>query len=111
MALLAKNKGIIIAWPMPIILSRVLKIDARQILRLAKHIPNKMVMSNIPRIFKGLRRISIRIIRARIKMAAAWKIPRIPAERVLPRTIADREASVEINLFNCPSKSASNICQ
>jgi hypothetical protein len=94
---------------MPIILSRVLKIDARQMLKLEKHIPNKIVIPKIPSILKGLREISMRMMVARIKMATAWKIPRIPADRDLPRTIAEREVGVEINLLSCPRSRSQTI--
>jgi hypothetical protein len=109
MALLAKNRGMVMAWPIPIILSRVLKIDARQMLKLEKHIPNKIVITKIPSIFRGLKEISMRMMIARIKMAIAWKIPRIPADRVLPRTIAEREVGVEINLLSCPRSRSQTI--
>ncbi len=71
-------------------------------LKLEKHMPKRTVIIKIPRICRGLREISMRMMSARIRIATAWKIPRIPADKVLPRTIAEREVGVEINLFNCP---------
>jgi hypothetical protein len=87
---------------MPIILSLVRKIGARLILRLEKHIPNRIIMPNTPSISIGLRERLTLIIKARARTAIAWKMLLTPADKALPRTIAERGAGDDRSLFSSP---------
>ena len=102
MALLAKKSGIVITWPMPIILSLVLTKDAIDILRHAKHMLSKTMMTKTPRMESGFMMICTCRMAARMITATAWKMPLTPAESALPNILDERDAGVDNNLFSNP---------
>ena len=61
--------------PIPIILSLVLKIGARDMLKQAKHMLSKIIMTKMPRILRGLRIMLILRIKASMTTATAWNRP------------------------------------
>ena len=76
--------------PIPIILSLVLKIGARDMLEQEKHMLSKIMTMKTPTILRGLRMMLILRIKASMTTATAWNRPLTPADRAFPKTMDDR---------------------
>ena len=108
-ALLAKNSGMVSTWPMPIILSRVFRKDARTIEKLEKHIAHMMVTTKTPAMSSGLNLRFTPIIRASATMTIPWNIPLTADARALPMTMEERGEGVESSFVSSPTSLSQTI--
>jgi hypothetical protein len=99
----AKNSGIMIAWPMPIIRSRESTMPAIVTDRQQKKAAPSSTMTATPASFNGLKVRCTPSTNASTNTTTAWASARTPAANALPVTSAARGVGVTISLASTPA--------